>query len=228
MAREPESSIDDRATGGFLDGLSRARVFHSNVIAVGVGNLIVKMGDDHLALIREGKPERGEPLRQPVEVFRLADGVGHVAVLVEIEFVVERHVVKRHQAILLGGRAVARPKQVGAVQTCRGSHTHTLVPHPTDKGVVYLYVSGSQGAREYIRHPGAVAIVALFFVGRAVVVDLTGDGVPQVWDKVLAHRASLGEEGCRNGVVAASAGNLPLSRSKDAIIICTCCLVAWP
>jgi hypothetical protein len=34
------------------------------------------------------------------------------------------------------------PKEVADVQTCRGSHTHTLVPDPTDKGVVYVYVSG--------------------------------------------------------------------------------------
>ncbi|MEO7040658.1 MAG: hypothetical protein ABI035_00180 [Gemmatimonadaceae bacterium] len=34
------------------------------------------------------------------------------------------------------------PKQVADVQTCRGSHTHTLVPDPLDKGVVYIYVSG--------------------------------------------------------------------------------------
>jgi hypothetical protein len=34
------------------------------------------------------------------------------------------------------------PKQVADVQTCRGSHTHTLVPDPTDKGIVYVYVSG--------------------------------------------------------------------------------------
>src|SRR5690606_9542203 len=27
---------------------------------------------------------------------------------------------------------IANPKQVGAVQTCRGSHTHTLVPDPND------------------------------------------------------------------------------------------------
>jgi len=33
------------------------------------------------------------------------------------------------------------------VQTCTGSHTHTVIPSPTDKGVIYLYVSGSQGAR---------------------------------------------------------------------------------
>ena len=40
------------------------------------------------------------------------------------------------------------PRLVTNVQTCKGSHTHTIVPHPTDKGVVYIYVSGSQGARE--------------------------------------------------------------------------------
>jgi hypothetical protein len=39
------------------------------------------------------------------------------------------------------------PRLVKNVQTCKGSHTHTLIPSPTDKGVVYLYVSGSQGAR---------------------------------------------------------------------------------
>ncbi|HEX6806607.1 MAG TPA: hypothetical protein VF118_01390 [Gemmatimonadaceae bacterium] len=39
------------------------------------------------------------------------------------------------------------PKQVATVQTCRGSHTHTLVPDPTDKGVVYVYVSGLASVR---------------------------------------------------------------------------------
>ncbi len=41
----------------------------------------------------------------------------------------------------------ANPRLVKNVQTCKGSHTHTLIPSPSDKGVVYLYVSGSQGAR---------------------------------------------------------------------------------
>jgi hypothetical protein len=40
-----------------------------------------------------------------------------------------------------------RPRLVKNVQTCKGSHTHTLVPSPTDRGVVYVYVSGNQGAR---------------------------------------------------------------------------------
>ena len=39
------------------------------------------------------------------------------------------------------------PRLVKNVQTCKGSHTHTVIPSPTDKGVIYIYVSGSQGAR---------------------------------------------------------------------------------
>ena len=41
----------------------------------------------------------------------------------------------------------AMPKLVKNVQTCKGSHTHTIIPSPTDKGVIYIYVSGSQQAR---------------------------------------------------------------------------------
>ena len=36
-----------------------------------------------------------------------------------------------------------KPRQVAAVQTCRGSHTHTLVPDPGDRNNVYIYVSGT-------------------------------------------------------------------------------------
>ena len=39
------------------------------------------------------------------------------------------------------------PKLIKNVQTCKGSHTHTIIPSPTDKDVIYIYVSGSQGAR---------------------------------------------------------------------------------
>ncbi len=39
------------------------------------------------------------------------------------------------------------PKLVKNVQTCKGSHTHTIIPSPTDKGVIYIYVSGSNPAR---------------------------------------------------------------------------------
>ncbi len=39
------------------------------------------------------------------------------------------------------------PKQVAAVQTCRGSHTHTLVTDPKDPANVYIYVSGTSVVR---------------------------------------------------------------------------------
>jgi hypothetical protein len=42
---------------------------------------------------------------------------------------------------------IKNPKQITDVQTCRGSHTHTLVLDPKDKENVYLYVSGSAGVR---------------------------------------------------------------------------------
>jgi hypothetical protein len=43
---------------------------------------------------------------------------------------------------------IKNPKQVAAVQTCRGSHTHTLVVDPNDKENVYLYVSGTSFVRQ--------------------------------------------------------------------------------
>ena len=39
------------------------------------------------------------------------------------------------------------PKLVKNVQTCKGSHTHTLVPSKKDPRIIYLYVSGQQAAR---------------------------------------------------------------------------------
>ena len=48
---------------------------------------------------------------------------------------------------------LANPKQVAAVQTCRGSHTHTLVVDPNDKDNVYIYVSGTS----FVRQPEELA-----------------------------------------------------------------------
>ncbi|HXG87439.1 MAG TPA: hypothetical protein VNJ02_03805 [Vicinamibacterales bacterium] len=41
----------------------------------------------------------------------------------------------------------SKPRQVAAVQTCRGSHTHTLVSSPKDKANIYVYGSGTGGVR---------------------------------------------------------------------------------
>ncbi len=42
---------------------------------------------------------------------------------------------------------VSKPKQLAAVQTCRGSHTHTLLVDPDDKQNVYIYGSGTGTVR---------------------------------------------------------------------------------
>jgi hypothetical protein len=42
---------------------------------------------------------------------------------------------------------IRNPKLVANVQTCRGSHTHTVLESPTDRDNVYIYVSGSAGIR---------------------------------------------------------------------------------
>jgi hypothetical protein len=46
------------------------------------------------------------------------------------------------------------PKYIANVQTCRGSHTHTVVTDPRDKANVYIYISGSAGVRSEEELPG--------------------------------------------------------------------------
>jgi hypothetical protein len=48
---------------------------------------------------------------------------------------------------------IRHPRQVAAVQTCRGSHTHTLVVDPNDKDNVYIYVSETS----FVRQPEELA-----------------------------------------------------------------------
>jgi hypothetical protein len=46
------------------------------------------------------------------------------------------------------------PKYITNVQTCRGSHTHTVVTDPNDNANVYIYISGSAGVRSANELPG--------------------------------------------------------------------------
>jgi hypothetical protein len=41
----------------------------------------------------------------------------------------------------------ANPRQVTVVQTCRGTHTHTLVPDPKDSSIVYIWGQGTSNVR---------------------------------------------------------------------------------
>src|SRR5205814_177944 len=48
---------------------------------------------------------------------------------------------------------IRNPRQVAAVQTCRGSHTHTLLIDPNDKENVYVYASETS----FVRRPEELA-----------------------------------------------------------------------
>jgi hypothetical protein len=54
----------------------------------------------------------------------------------------------------------AKPKQIAAVQTCRGSHTHTLVTSVKDKENIYVYGNGTGGVRPGEELTGCVADAA--------------------------------------------------------------------
>ncbi|HUE96434.1 MAG TPA: hypothetical protein VMN39_07220, partial [Longimicrobiaceae bacterium] len=54
---------------------------------------------------------------------------------------------------------VRNPVQVAAVQTCRGSHTHTVIStDPNDPGILYLYNSGTSTARPADELAGCVDV----------------------------------------------------------------------
>ncbi|HEX6938594.1 MAG TPA: hypothetical protein VF158_04230 [Longimicrobiales bacterium] len=52
---------------------------------------------------------------------------------------------------------IRNPKYIGNVQTCRGSHTHSVLEDPDDKENVYIYVSGSAPVRPAEELPGCVS-----------------------------------------------------------------------
>jgi hypothetical protein len=54
---------------------------------------------------------------------------------------------------------IRRPRYLANVQTCRGSHTHTLLEDPGDDEHVYIYVSGSAPVRPAAELPGCVSVL---------------------------------------------------------------------
>ena len=51
---------------------------------------------------------------------------------------------------------ISHPKNVGNVQTCRGSHTHSVLVDPKDPDNVYVYISGAAGVRSASELAGCV------------------------------------------------------------------------
>src|SRR3979411_170347 len=52
---------------------------------------------------------------------------------------------------------IEHPRSLVNVQTCRGSHTHSVLVDPKDQDNVYVYVSGSAPVRSDKEMPGCVA-----------------------------------------------------------------------
>lgn len=79
---------------------------------------------------------------------------------------------------------VLEPVQVTAVQTCRGSHTHTVVEDPDDAANVYVYVSGTGGARTTSPNvPGGCTNVA----GNTIESQLDANGNPILGSRFLVE-----------------------------------------
>ncbi|MCY7398129.1 MAG: DUF305 domain-containing protein [Sphingomonas bacterium] len=55
---------------------------------------------------------------------------------------------------------ITRPRQVGQVQTCRGSHTHSVVKGPEGDGRILVYNSGTSGVRKAEELGGCIGDVA--------------------------------------------------------------------
>ena len=53
---------------------------------------------------------------------------------------------------------IARPVQVGQVQTCRGSHTHSIVSGPDADGKIIVYNSGTSSVREEDELEGCIDV----------------------------------------------------------------------
>jgi hypothetical protein len=51
---------------------------------------------------------------------------------------------------------LTRPVQVGAVQTCRGSHTHSVVATPEESGTIIVYNSGTADVRDEKEMAGCI------------------------------------------------------------------------
>ena len=52
---------------------------------------------------------------------------------------------------------IRNPEYISNVQTCRGSHTHSVLKDPDDDENVYIYVSGSAGVRPTEELPGCIS-----------------------------------------------------------------------
>jgi hypothetical protein len=95
---------------------------------------------------------------------------------------------------------ITRPRNVGNVQTCRGSHTHTVLVDPKDRENVYVYISGSAPVRSPNELPGCVSAMptqdpnSAWFRIEVIKVPLANPGraaivsSPRIFDNLVAPK----------------------------------------
>ena len=96
---------------------------------------------------------------------------------------------------------IRHPKNVGNVQTCRGSHTHSVLVDPKDSANVYVYISGSSMVRSPNELEGCVAAMpdedpnSAWFRIEVIKVPLAHPeqaaivSSPRIFDNLVAPRA---------------------------------------
>ncbi len=119
---------------------------------------------------------------------------------------------------------IAHPKPITIVQTCRGSHTHTVVTDPHDTANVYIYISGSAPVRSPNELAGCSAAQdsasALFRI-EVIQVPLAAPekarivGSPRIFTDLLAPPTHPE----RPEDVAAAAKNAADARAKGAFTV---------
>jgi len=118
---------------------------------------------------------------------------------------------------------IRNPRYITNVQTCRGSHTHTVLKHPGDTENVYVYVSGSAPVRPAEELPGCVAAPpeedprsALFRI-EVIRVPLANPQTasivssPRIFEELVAPP--------RHGVAPADLAEMEEARARGAFIV---------
>ena len=96
----------------------------------------------------------------------------------------------------------AHPRQVTVVQTCRGTHTHTLVPDPKDKNIVYIWGQGSSNVRSQSELAGCAGLPVRRRFDGTVPPDRGGQGSARSSGELVAGESAAHLRGPRT----ASAG----------------------
>ena len=118
---------------------------------------------------------------------------------------------------------INNPKYISNVQTCRGSHTHTLLVDPKDKDNVYVYISGSAGVRSPSEMPGCSKVTpekdpnsALFRI-EVIKVPLAHPekaaivSSPRIFNNLVAPPA--------HGAASADIAEIAEARAKGAFVV---------